>query len=95
MAKKIPVKPPQIEQSKLPGGGIRLSIKPFLEQKLASMEITTEIAAVQAGRAPQAKTRFTAVPPTYPLRNVDVMTWVEAIRAMQEEARTVIEKMKP
>ena len=93
MAKKVAVKAPQIEQTKN-AAGIRLSIKPFLDEKLASMEIITEIATVQSGRAPQAKTRFSAVPISNPLRTVDVMTWIEAMRAMQEEARKVIEKMK-
>jgi hypothetical protein len=91
MSKRIAA--PQIEQTKN-SAGVRLSIKPFLNEKLASMEIVVEIATAQAGRSPQAKTRFTAVPITNPLRTVDVMTWIEAMRAMQEEAQKVIEKMK-
>jgi hypothetical protein len=91
MAKKLG---PDIRKEKSKTG-IKLTLKPFLTEKLADVEITTEIAAVQSGRAPLAKTWFTGVPFTTPLSTVDVITWIEAMRAMQDEARKVIEKMKP
>ena len=94
MAKKESASSTPTIQREKRAGSVKLTLKPFLEAKLANVEITTEIAAVQTGRAPQAKTWFTAVPFTTPLSSVDVITWIEAMRAMQEEARKVIEKTK-
>lgn len=75
----------------------RLSIKPFAATKLGELgelEITTDIAPPQAGRAPQAKTWFSGVLMSKPMSATDVVVWMAAMKAMQEEARQVAEKMK-
>lgn len=76
------------------GNITRLSIKPFLDAKLAELEITTDIAALQAGRTPQSKTWFSGVSMSTPLRAGDVVVWMAAMRAMQEETQKLIEKMR-
>jgi len=72
----------------------RLSIRPFPDTKLAELEITTDIGSLQAGRAPQSKTWFSGVSMSTPLRATDVVVWMAAMKAMQEETRQVIEKWK-
>ncbi len=95
MAKKAATESigPEIKRQKF-GWGIRLSLRPFLDKKLAALEITTDVAVAQEGRAPQVKTWFSGVTMATPLRATDVVIWMEAMKAMQEEARKLIEKAK-
>lgn len=75
--------------------GSRLIVKPFIEPRLAAVEISIDIDKPKGERRPDVKIWFTAVPLQNPFKPGDLIIWTEALRALQAEAQAIADKMKP
>jgi hypothetical protein len=73
--------------------GTRLIVKPFMETH-AGMEVSAEIAKPRAGRSAEIKFCFSGVPGHNPLRSTELIVWLEAVKAVHEEARRIGDEMK-
>ena len=75
--------------------GTRLIVKPFIEARLSGVEISIDIDKPRPSRRPDVKIWFSAVPLQNPFKPGDLIIWTEALRALQAEAKVVVDKMKP
>lgn len=92
MAKKA--EPPSIHREKM-AWGVRLTFHPFnSDSQFANMEITADVNTPKPKRGAEIKVWFSGVPVTSPLRISELMAWIEALRAMDAEARKVGEELK-
>jgi len=72
--------------------GVQLSCKPFSGAK--TLEIRAEVSLPKASRGSDVKISFSGVTFADPLKLVEAQTWVEAMTALINEARSVVSEMK-
>ena len=72
--------------------GVQLSCKPFSGAK--TLEIRVEVSLPKASRGSDVKISFSGVTFADPLKLVEAQTWVEAMTALINEARSVVSEMK-
>jgi hypothetical protein len=68
------------------GWGVRLHAQPFDSPKYAELEISAEIVKPKAGKNSEIRVMIPGVPVSSPLRIADVLTLIEALKAVRDEA---------